>query len=115
MSTDSGIGTGWIAIHVSILPKLQGSQPRVTFRKAGGGGLDPYADTLPVIPGKEILTPGRDGLDTEAQGWGSLRGHMATWDMGAIRVSVQFLAWPIPGWSLRGWVGGTWYVFLCLI
>lgn len=35
---------------------------------------------------EEILTPGRDGLDTEAQGWGSLRGnHMATWDMGAIR------------------------------
>jgi hypothetical protein len=35
---------------------------------------------------EEVLTPGRDCLDTEAQGWGSVReNHMATWDKGAIR------------------------------
>ena len=35
---------------------------------------------------EEVLTPGRDFLGTEAQGWGSVRGnHIATLDKGAIR------------------------------
>ena len=59
---------------------------------------------------EEILTLGRDCLDTEAQGCGSVRGnHVATWDKGAIRFLFisqpgQFLAKrPLEvGWENMG-------------
>lgn len=74
------------------------SQPRVTFRKAGGGGLDPYADTYLLFQGRG----NSDSWERRSGHWGpgmglcqgEPHGHLG---YGSHQVSVQFLAWPIPG------------------